>query len=263
MKSIYSLIPDIQELLTKRDWLTTDLSEEFGRTVARRLGEQFTPRNAKPTLRLSRMGPQCPCALWHSIHKPELEEKLPPWAENKFSFGHIAEAWGITLARAAGHTVTGEQDEVSVDGIIGHRDCVIDGHIVDIKCVHSRGFKKWKTGFNGEADDWGYLSQLDGYIWGSREDPLVLNKEKGFLFVIDRELGHMVLYPHTLREQHIRKRVAEYKEIVALPSPPKCTCKVSFDGKLMYPSTYNNFKKACFPNLRVEVTPKGPIYIVK
>jgi hypothetical protein len=218
MKHINTLIIDIQQLLTQRDWVTPELGSIVGQEVSRRLSEQFQSRTNSPTLRLSRMGPQCPCALWHSIHHPELQEALPPWAENKFSFGHVMEAWGIALAKAAGHTVTGEQDAVSVDGIVGHRDCIIDGHIVDVKCVHNRGFKKWKSGDNPEADDFGYLSQLDGYMLGSRNDSLVTHKELAYILAIDRELGHMCIYPHKLREAHIKRRIATYKEIVAMPT---------------------------------------------
>src|SRR6266849_6159935 len=37
------------------------------------------------------------------------------------------------MAKAAGHEVLGEQDELTLDGVVGHRDCVIDGCIVDVK----------------------------------------------------------------------------------------------------------------------------------
>ena len=126
-----------------------------------------------PRLRLSQMGPRCPKALWYSIHHPELAEKLPTWAKFKYAYGHILEAFAIILAKEAGHDVTGEQDAIEVDGVIGHRDCVIDGCIVDVKSASSRSFQKFKTKTLAQDDPFGYLDQLDAYMAGSLEDPLV------------------------------------------------------------------------------------------
>ena len=48
-----------------------------------------------------------------------------------YAFGHMIEGLAIGLAKASGHEVLGEQDEIYVDGIRGpHRDCVIDGCVV-------------------------------------------------------------------------------------------------------------------------------------
>jgi len=268
MKNIHTLITDIQYLLTQRNWVTDELAGDLGHSVSTRLKEQFVDRTALPKLRLSRMGPQCHCALWHSIHKPHLSEKMPPWAEFKFSFGHIIEAQAIAFTKAAGHLVTGEQDEISVDGISGHRDCVIDGCIVDVKSANDRSYKGFKTKSIDELDTWGYLSQLDGYLLGSQHDPLVTVKDKAYLLVIHKELGHMQLYEHRLRENHIRERIRSHKEIVARSTPPLCTCPTIDDGqsgnvKLAYPATYNTFKFCCFPNLRTFIYSGGPEYFVK
>lgn len=267
MKELNTLIIDIQDLLKQRDWVTEPISQDFASSVSRRLQEQFSTRAGHPTLRLSRMGPQCPCALWHSIHKPELEEPLPPWAEFKYSFGHIIEAQAIMLAKAAGHEVVGEQDEISVDGIVGHRDCIIDGCLVDVKSSASLSFKKFKDGSLGQNDSFGYLDQLDGYLVGSADDPLLKVKDRAYLLAIDKQLGHMCLYEHRLREENIRKRILSYKQIVAQEKPPQCTCKTVVESNgnitLGFPATYNSFKHACFPNLRTFIYSGGPVYFVK
>src|SRR6266850_2005558 len=91
--NIYTLIPDIQKLVERKDgWFTQELAKQFGEDVSGRLRNQFLRPEKTPTLRLSQMGPKCPCALWHSIHSPGEAEALPPWAEIKFAFGHIHEA---------------------------------------------------------------------------------------------------------------------------------------------------------------------------
>lgn len=266
MPTIHTLIPDIQALLTRKDgWLNDTLAQEFATEVAGRLARQYeAPKTA--ALRLSRMGPQCPRALWHSIHTPGEAEALPPWAENKFSFGHIIEAWAITLAKAAGHTVTGEQDEVVVDGVAGHRDCVIDGCVVDVKSAASKSFIKFKDKSLKESDTFGYLEQLDGYLVGSLSDDLVLDKEHGYLFAIDKQLGHMCLYEHIVRIEHIRERIRWAKDIIAQSSPPACTCRSVKDGesgnfKLDVAASYNAYKYCCKPFIRTFLYADGPRYL--
>lgn len=268
MKSIATLIPDIYEMVSQKGgWFSTELAKEFGLEVADRLVEASDTKGP-PTLRLSQMGPRCPCALWHSIHKPEEAEPMPPWVLVKFQYGHILEALVIAMAKAAGHEVTGEQDVVYVNGVAGHRDCIIDGNIVDVKSANSRSFAKFKDGTILQSDSFGYLDQLDGYLVGSNSDPLLRNKDTAFLLAIDKELGHLALVEHRGRPTAIINRVDEYKRIVDLPHPPACTCSSVSDGtsgnmKLDMKASYNNFKYACNPKLRTFLYSNGPRYLTK
>lgn len=250
---IITLIPDIYAYL-----------KEHGRPEVNIHIPEDKPR--KPSLRLSQMGPKCPCALWHSIHTPELAEAMPPWALIKFQFGHVIERLAISLAKAAGHDVTGEQSELVVDGVVGHRDCVIDGAVVDVKSASSLSFHKFKDGTIKDSDSFGYLDQLDGYAVGSMDDPLVTVKDKAYLLAIDKQLGHMCLYEHTVRPDSIRERIRKYKEIVRLPSPPDCTCGTQPEGKsgnirLDTVASYNSYKFCCFPKLRIFKYAKGLVYL--
>lgn len=250
------------------DWFRGQRSADFSAEVGKRLELHFNKDASKNTLRLSRMGPQCPRALWHSIHTPEKAETLPPWAINKYAYGHILEALAITEAKAAGHSVVGEQDAVSVDGIIGHRDCVIDGCVVDVKSCSSRAFDKLKFKTLLQNDSFGYLDQLDGYLVGSAEDPLVTCKDTGYILGIDKVLGHMVLYEHKIREQAIRSRIKKYKDIVSRAEPPDCECGVQADGRsgnvrLDVKASYSAYKHCCFPKLRTFLYSDGPRYLVK
>lgn len=268
MKSIYTLVPDVQEQVTKKGgWFDGKLATDFSADIANRLTLHFGKQHGGH-LRLSQMGPRCPRALWHSIHHPELAEALPPWAEVKYAFGHIIEGLAIALSKAAGHTVTGEQDEVSVDGVLGHRDCIIDGCIVDVKSTSSYGFNKFKDGSIRNDDSFGYLEQLDGYLVGSLNDPLVTIKDRAYLFAIDKQLGHMCVYEHGIREQRIRDRVRDYSRIALLPAAPGCTCGVVKDGesgnlKLDVKASYNQYKYCCFPHLRTFLYSSGPRYLTR
>lgn len=268
MKTIDTLIKDIYSTLSSKGWFTDELREEFSGEVGRRLQEKFSETTRAPGLRLSKMGPSCPCALWHSVHHPEMAEELPPWAEMKYSYGHILEAWAVTLAKASGHTVTGEQDELIVDGITGHRDCVIDGCLVDVKSTSSISYQKFANKTFAQADTFGYLDQLDGYLVGSADDPLVTVKDRAYLLAIDKQLGHMCLYEHRLREDSIRERIKHHKLIVERADAPSCECRSVESGKsgnlkLDTRASYNPFKHSCKPHLRTFLYAGGPEYLTK
>lgn len=264
---IHTLVTDIYAQVKKRGWMTDEDTEEFGRNVARRIRTQFEERGP-PKLRLSQMGPRCPCALWNSIHHPELAEALPATAEIKYTFGHLIEAEAIMMARAAGHTVTGEQDELVVDGVKGHRDCVIDGCVVDVKSTSSLSFNKFQDGTLKDNDDFGYLDQLDGYLVGSVDDPLVSVKDRAYILAVDKQLGKLALYEHRVRTESIRARIAEYKTIVGRSEPPDCNCKSVPDGesgnlKLDVKGSYSPYKFCCKPTLRTAIYSGGPRYFTK
>lgn len=267
---IHTLITDIYSTISnkKEGWFSDEISSKLGADISRTLSGQLGEVRAAPRLRLSALGPRCPSALWSSIHTPHLAETMPAWAEIKFSYGHILEALAITLAKASGHTVTGEQDELCVDGVYGHRDCVIDGNLVDVKSCSSRSFLKIQSGSIGQDDSFGWLDQLDGYLVGSLQDPTVTNKQSAYILAVDKTLGHMVLYQHFLREKSIRDRIADYKRIIALPERPKCTCGTVEYGKagnraLDTKASYNVYKHVCFPHLRTFLYASGPVYLTK
>jgi len=251
-------------------WFTDELREIYADEVAKNVQQKLNDdKDRKPHLRLSGMGPKCPCALWYSIHHPELAEPMEPWAEIKFTFGHMLEALAITLAKAAGHTVTGEQDELQLDGIVGHRDCVIDGVTVDVKSSSSLGYIKFKNGTIEKNDSFGYLDQLDGYVLAAHSDPLVLVKDRGCLLAVDKTLGHMCLHGHEVtsgRADALRKRIVSYREIVGRSTPPVCTCETVGDGssgniKLGVTASYSPYKYLCCPTLRTFLYAKGPVYL--
>jgi hypothetical protein len=140
--------------------------------------------------------------------------------------------------------------------------------VVDVKSSSSYSFRKFKDGSIAQDDSFGYLDQLDGYLVGSLQDPVVRVKDKAYLFVIDKQLGHMCLHEHRLRERSIRTRIREYKEIVGQTVPPPCNCATEPWGKsgnikLDLKASYNMYKHVCFPNLRTFIYEKGPVYLVK
>jgi hypothetical protein len=105
----------------------------------------------------------------------------------KFLYGDILEAIALFLAKEAGHEVSHEQAEVECDGVLGHIDAVIDGHVVDVKTASPFAFKKFVTGSVAEDDPFGYIAQLSGYC-----NELSL---PGAFFAINKESGGLALCP--------------------------------------------------------------------
>lgn len=277
MKSINTLIPDIYSLVKRKDgWFTDELAADLGKEVGLRLQKQLSTvhhsvGHKREYLWFGELGPQCPCALWHRYNAPELAEPTHPWVTIKYSYGHILEALVIVLAKAAGHEVTGEQDVLELDGVRGHRDCVIDGVTVDVKSSSSRSFGKFRTGEIETSDNFGYLDQLAGYLLAADNDPLVLVKNRGCLLAIDKQNGHMCLHAHDVsqeRAETLKARIKTYKDIVSLASPPQCTCKSVPEGasgnmRLDTRASYSPFKFCCHTQLRVFIYANGPVYLTK
>ena len=250
------------------DGITSLLASDIGANIAGAIQTSLGSQERRG-LRLSGLGPRCPRALWYSCNAPELAEPLPPYAKIKYTYGHIIEHLIIGLAKAAGHSVQGEQDEISVDGVVGHRDCIIDGCIVDVKSAATRSFQKFKDGSIKTDDPFGYLVQLDGYLVGSLDDPLVQVKDRAYLLAVDKTLGHMVLYEHEIRPTSLHDRIADCKRIVSQSEPPRCTCGIVPEGKsgnvkLDMQASYSPFKHLCFPNqIRTFLYANGPVDLIK
>lgn len=267
MKSISTLISDIYQLVQhEKGWFNEQVSDAFRNSCTRTLSQHFNAPRYQPgrtPIRMSSLGPKCPRALWYSINHPEMAEHLPPWAEVKFAYGYILEGLILTLAKAAGHTVEGEQDELILDGIIGHRDAVVDGVVVDVKSCSSIAFSKFKNRTLKQNDSFGYLDQLSAYVVASSDDPLVTVKDTGYFIAIDKTLGHMVLYEHRVDDPGaIRRRIAEYKLLVEYLTPPPCTCETRKSGEsgnieLGITASYSPYKYCCFPNLRTFIYAGG------
>ncbi len=270
IKNIHTLIKDIYDVVESQEgWLTEANVERLTGELGRQLVQSSGQKDSGAVLRLSQMGEKCPCQLWHSVHTPSLGEKFTAPTLIKFTYGHVIEALVISMAKAAGHEVTGEQDVLYLDGVKGHRDCVIDGCLVDVKSTNSLSFKTIKAG-NVAEDPFlsSYLAQLDGYIVASADDPLVRVKDRGYLLAVDKTLGHMCLYEHRVRPDFIRQRIGHYKGIVGQPISPKCECGTTPDGesgkiKLDLKASYNPFKHCCFPNLRTFLYSNGPRFLTK
>lgn len=239
---------------------------EFGQRLARHVVSRLRSVRAKPTLRLSNIGTPCRRKLWYTINKPEEAQPLPPAARFKFLFGDILEELLLFLAKEAGHTVEGQQDELDINGVKGHRDAVIDGRTVDCKSASTYSFKKFASnGLRGD-DPFGYLDQLGSYMWAAQGDPKVTEPDVGSFLVVDKTLGHITLDTYPKSEVDYSKQVEELKEIVSKEQPPERHFAPVPDGKsgnekLCTQCSYCDFKRTCFPEIRTFMYSTGPVFL--
>lgn len=271
MKSIETLVDDIYEVLDKGIDIDDEQAKKFGHGLARIIRTRLSPRSDdgnRRTLRMSNIGTPCNRKLYYSINDPEGGEPLTPQTRLKFLYGDILEELLLFLADAAGHSVEGRQDELEIEGVLGHRDAVIDGVTVDTKSASTYSFKKFAEHRLHEDDAFGYIDQMQSYIEAGQDDPIVTDKDRGAFLVIDKTLGHICLDIHKKSSFPIRKMYEYKKNIVSSDTLPPRGFKPIPDGKsgnekLDTFCSYCEFKRKCHPELRTFLYANKPIHLTK
>lgn len=271
-KTIDTLVQDIEDVIKGKGGWTKAVNEYFKETIGEAAERRLTPSSEKrvKTLRMSNIGTPCKRKLWYYLNLPEHEQDLPAHAHLKFFYGDLIESLLLSLAKAAGHTVEGEQDEIVVDGIVGHRDAVIDGVTVDVKSVSSMGFGKFKRNELRVDDPFGYLKQLTGYVYGAKDDPLVTDKKGGAFLVMDKQFGHLHLDYYDLEHELVLfpSVVVATKVMSSMSVEPHREFDPVPDGKsgnmrLQAACSYCDYKWKCWPGLRGFAYANGPTYLTK
>jgi hypothetical protein len=222
---------------------------------------------------MSNLGQPCTRKLWYSCNLPAGSgEALTPSTKFKFLYGDILEDVVISLAKAAGHEVTGEQTRMEIDGIIGHRDCVIDGMTVDVKTASPYAFDKFaRHELRKEGKDaFGYIEQLSSYVYAAKDDPLVTNKTEGAFLAIDKVSGKLCLdvYDFTSELASKMDNVNRVRTDVNGDEPPTRAFEPVPDGaagnmKLPVNCSYCDHKKSCHPEVRTFLYSGGPRFLTE
>lgn len=261
MKTIDTLVDDIFAVLDVETDHEPDeanvqaAGEAFKDLLRTRLRVDPEPRDP---LRFSSLGKN-ERQLWYQSRMPEKGEKLDPRTVMKFLYGDVIELLLVFLTKEAGHTVTHEQHEVTLDGVLGHVDAVVDGVLVDFKSASPFAFNKFKSGGLLFDDPFAYIPQLSGYnhalraefggdIDGSRAAFVVADKVSGDICVsfLDKE---------TIDGNPPGPRIEYLKKVLACDDRPRCCATEKPDGKsgnmkLDMSGSYCSFKRCCFPDLR-------------
>ena len=265
-KNIDTLIPDIYAML--EEGVDTDdkdmqkFLDDFASQVreAASIILQEGEREGKTNLRLSQIG-KPDRQIWFGVKGVE-GQSIDGQTRIKFLMGHLLEAVLILLTKSAGHTVEGEQDEVTVEGVLGHQDCIIDGVLTDIKSASSFAFKKFKDNTLSDDDPFGYISQISAYAT-QRGDT-----EAAF-FAIDKNSGELVVTKvHELEMIDANARVNYLKGIIDTDTPPpRCYSDVpdgkSGNRKLAIGCVFCGYKTKCWDNLRAFKYSNGVRYLTQ
>ena len=261
MKSIETLVDDIKGLFASPQEISPAEVDGFARNVADVVRDRLSNERRAPYLRLSNLGSICKRKLWYEINTPELGEPLPPEAKIKFLFGDILEAFLFFLASIAGHKVSDQQKEVSLEGIKGHIDGKIDDFLVDAKSASSYSFNKFEQGLTKGEDAFGYLTQIDAYMEAEGVD-------EGAFLVIDKTLGKITLDRHKKKKRDYPRVIADTKEMLSQNTPPSRSFSDIPEGKsgnmkLGLECSYCAYKKTCFPSVRAFAYSRGPVFLTK
>lgn len=266
MKTIDTLVEDIYSVFDKEVTITDDQAEEFGRSVAKMMANRINEERVHTPLRLSAIGEDCDRRLWYKANTPELGEPLLPHTRLKFLFGDLTELLLLFLAKISGHKVEGEQDVLEIQGVKGHRDAVIDGRTVDVKSASAYGFKKFRDNGLRNDDPFGYLKQVGAYQWAAKDDPRVTDKDNVSFLALHKEQGHVALDTYPVDNVNYDKLVDRKKAIISQNKPPERAYDDVPEGKsgnrkLDVKCSYCEFKKTCWPQLRLFAYSTGPAFL--
>lgn len=270
MKTIDTLVEDIESVIYGQGGWNKSVAEAMGKSIADTANKRFSkPQEPRGYLSLSSIGTPCKRKLWYKINKPGFGEPLDAKMLLKFFYGDMIEELILAMVEASGHTLVGSQDRLTVHGIRGHRDAVIDGMTVDVKSCSPFAFKKFKEGDLRGNDPFGYISQLSSYVYAAKDDPLVTDKNRGAFLAIDKVNGEICLdvYDFTEELKTKEQEMLAAKDLVAGDIPterisPVPASKSSPNTKLDKSCQFCEYKKACWPNLKMYQYSYGIEYLV-
>ena len=252
MKTVDTLVKDIYDLFSldpiKMDEKEVDKHiDTFGEMLKVHIKAfMYEQPRTRGNLRLSAIG-KPDRQLWYDVNSKKEIEDLAPSTRIKFLYGYILEELLLLCASIAGHKVTDQQKEVSVEGVLGHQDAMIDDVLVDCKSASGFSFKKFKNNKLLEDDPFGYIGQISAYAQANGVN------EAAFL-VIDKSSGEICLTPvHQMEMDNAKNRVKHLKGMVVNAHvPDRCYAPVP-DGesgnlKLAIGCIYCNHKRECWSN---------------
>jgi len=230
-KPLNTIVPDIYGLLENLSNgeplpITEEALDETLASMKEAILHWATPRprDTDFTVRMSNVGKPSR-QMWFEKRDPNGRGSVDGATQIKFLYGHVLEEIVLMLVRMAGHSVTDEQKEVTVNGIVGHMDCKINGQVVDVKSASKFAFNKFMKGTLADDDPFGYLGQLAGYEKAEGTD------DGGFL-VINKESGELCMYvPDDLDKPNIDTKINTLMDELKLDTPPDLCYTPTPDGK--------------------------------
>lgn len=229
-KSIDTLIEDIHDIFTKDHEIDEENLKELGQGMMDVVRQSIVDASSDytPMLRMSIIG-KPNRLLWYELKGNTKPKKLPPEKYIMFLFGHIIEQLIIFLIREAGHTVGHLQEELEIDGVVGHCDLTVDGVPVDIKSASKYSFaNKFKNRglLAPYGDPFGYIGQLSAYREKLLEKyPDEVNADTVAWIAFNKETADMhVLTADSMELMNAESRIKEIRSVLSKDSPPDVKC---------------------------------------
>jgi hypothetical protein len=274
---ISTLIPDIYVYVSGlkddtlgergRDAVVKEFLEACQVTIYKFLEERKTPQEFR--IRPSSLGTPDRKLWFMARQKPGYAN--PSSRPITFLYGSLTEALILLLCKLAGHEVTDFQKEVTLGGIKGSLDAVIDGELVDVKSASPYSYAKFKSGEflmpHPEVDPFGYKDQISFYARGTEAEKgsfLVTDKSSGelTLCIVDEDTG---LKP----KGDVEARIKRATDVINMDAPPPQLCyePVPFGkggnmeiNRLCAMCPFK-VKGGCFPSLRAFKYSNGIKYL--
>lgn len=215
-----TVVEDIYDLFRQGHTPNEDYLNTFA-TKVKELVKHSLESAGKPRpsiLRMSNIGTP-DRKLWYTLKLDQSRnvQNFAPKDLIKFLYGHLVEELLLLFVKCAGHTVSHEQEEVTIAGVPGHRDCKIDGVPIDVKSASKFSFAKFSKGSLKSNDPFGYIAQISAYTQAGGDDKggfLAINKEDG-------ELALLLIDPIDMI--NVEDRISSVKDILSKDTPPdKC-----------------------------------------
>lgn len=227
VKSIDTLITDIYNLFDGH--AVTEGVEDFSKAVGDLFIKRLKDVGPRSGLSLSQIGRPLRQLYYDLTGGTPGQEVLTPQTRFKFAYGDLIEEMILFLAMEAGHDVSDMQRTVSVDGILGHIDCIIDGVLVDVKSCSSYSFNKFRDGSILDNDPFGYIYQLSSY-WAT-----LPNVTRAGFLAIDKVTGKICFYELTNASRKsitdVQERIGLVKAMVQTSSEPERCYSPEPEGK--------------------------------
>lgn len=268
-KTVDTLVPDIKNLLENpplhrpdRDLVLTMING-----MARAVLKPLEKRANNYSLRLSNIG--------RGVRKHWYESRFgteQPDAESKMRFlvGDLMEEPLFFLAQVAGHKVEYRQKPVTLEGVQGHIDSIVDGHaLVDGKTASDYGYKKFVAGLTMENDQYGYIYQNAAYFQGLREEGFELDRVGWLTINKSNSKFDYFNYP-VAKLPDAKTRIITIKEALEKEKSPKALCegaepKVLDNGnkEMSMLCVFCAFKFKCWPEAKAYQYSNGPQFFTE
>tara|TARA_R110000764_G_scaffold4116_1_gene17089 strand:- start:1235 stop:2122 length:888 start_codon:yes stop_codon:yes gene_type:complete len=244
IKDIYNMLEEGINTEQRDNWsLMCQFSDSIRDSVSQAIKEGQREKS-QASLRMSQIGKK-DRMLWYDIKSDIKPTDINGSTKIKFIYGHMLESLLILLTQLAGHKITENQKEVTVEGVKGHKDCRIDGMLVDIKSASPYAFKKFKDNTLHNDDPFGYIAQISGYAEEGKDTEaafFAVDKSSGELALCNIDSIHMINAPD---------RIKHLKNVIESDIKPERCYPDEADGKsgnkkLAIGCVFCQYKKDCW-----------------